>query len=59
MFDLGSGNHYQDFIVLHCWGIRRGEITLTILLYPDYNLYKLSLVGDNGSLVMFKSCCCH
>ena len=40
MFDLGSGNHYQDFIVLHCWGIRRGEITLTILLYPDYNLYQ-------------------
>lgn len=44
MFDLGSGNHFQDFIVLHCWGIRRGEITLTILLYPDYNLYKFKFI---------------
>lgn len=52
---------YQDFIVHHCWGTRQGEITLTILLYPDQTtIYiNLSLVGHNGSLVMFKSCYCH
>lgn len=45
VFDLGSGNQYQDSIAHHCWGMRRGEITLTILLYPDYSLYKFKFSG--------------